>query len=151
MTPLRIRLKAIIELGIAIAVVAGAVRLWRLAQRAADHSCVESVFYRLSQHPEFLSKVRVPVTNEWYQLDDGALTAVISALYREQSLDCKGIDKRMAKNRLGDLLRIQVRVSENESIRLRVMGAGRDLRMSSADDKSWESDEIKMTTHESNK
>lgn len=87
------------------------------------------------------------MTNGWYQLDNKALTELIGTLYGKYSLDCTGIESKFKKNRLDELLRVRMNVSENESIRLQVIGAGRDGRMGSADDRTWESAEMSLIGH----
>jgi hypothetical protein len=123
----RIRLiSAVGVLGIIVALTA--LLLYSRAQTHAERSCVGSVFQVLSQSPELLAEIKLPVTNEWYRLDEETTAVLIQRLLARRLLDCKGLEPSLAQGRVGHFLKLQVFASSDGSRRVRVIGAGLDLK-----------------------
>lgn len=118
--------KRILLLGtvLATAVTLTVLLLFSRAQHHAEQSCVRSVFHALARNPSLLGQVIVPVTNQWYGLDDAHSVVLVNKLLKQGLLDCKGLEQSLAQGRIGELLKVQIIVSEDGSQRFRVIGVG---------------------------
>jgi hypothetical protein len=130
---MHLRARILLAVGfLGVAVLLAVFSFFSRAQRHADRSCLSSVFHVLSKNPSLLTETRIPVTNQWYELDEENSAVLIKKLQAERLLDnCRGLEKALAQGKVGGFMKLRVMALEDGSRKVWVTGAGFDQQLKS--------------------